>query len=152
MLKNLNLNDEKTKDFIAGVIALVFVVAAGYLAFNKFNDSERLELGKGGSVLTENGEDAMTENSEGDINGAMSDTKGTIEQYPDWQATNYDEGDIKSGQYTVKSGDTLWEIAEAVYGDGAMWTKILDANSTDIGYLPNGSQALIVTGQTILIP
>ncbi|MDT8320864.1 MAG: LysM peptidoglycan-binding domain-containing protein [Xanthomonadales bacterium] len=31
--------------------------------------------------------------------------------------------------YTVKSGDTLWQIAEEVYGDGARYMKIFEANS-----------------------
>jgi nucleoid-associated protein YgaU len=69
-----------------------------------------------------------------------------------WVATDYVKGDISSGTYTVKSGDTLWEIAEAVYGDGAQWGKILDANKSSVGFLPNGSHALIITGQTLTIP
>lgn len=31
-------------------------------------------------------------------------------------------------QYTVKSGDTLWVIAQRTYGDGARWKEIADAN------------------------
>lgn len=71
-----------------------------------------------------------------------------------WIARDYKVGDIKveTGTYTVKSGDTLWEISEAVYGDGMLWHKILDANSNTIGFLPNGSQALIVPGQVLTIP
>ncbi len=30
--------------------------------------------------------------------------------------------------YTVKKGDTLWNIAKQVYGDGAKWRKVLNAN------------------------
>lgn len=33
---------------------------------------------------------------------------------------------IKS--YTIKSGDTLWSIAERLYGSGAQWQKIYNAN------------------------
>ena len=69
-----------------------------------------------------------------------------------WIATDYTQGDIKNGQYVVKRGDTLWEIAEAVYGNGSQWHRILDANKDSVGFLPNGSQALIVTGQILLIP
>ena len=67
-------------------------------------------------------------------------------------ATDYEEGDISGSSYVVQAGDTLWEIAEARYGNGAEWTKILAANSADIGYLPNGSQALIMVGQTLVLP
>jgi len=32
------------------------------------------------------------------------------------------------GRYTVQSGDTLWKIAVEVYGDGARYTEIFEAN------------------------
>lgn len=69
-----------------------------------------------------------------------------------WQATDYESGEISSGEYTVKLGDTLWEIAEAVYGSGFQWTQILEANDSSIGFLANGQQALIVPGQVLTIP
>ncbi|MBN1915618.1 LysM peptidoglycan-binding domain-containing protein [Candidatus Dojkabacteria bacterium] len=69
-----------------------------------------------------------------------------------WVATDYKPGDISSGNYEVQSGDTLWEISEAVYGSGFQWHKILDVNSSSVGFLPNGSQALIVPGQVLIIP
>ena len=65
------------------------------------------------------------------------------------------EGDtayIKGKTYTVVEGDTLWEIAEAVYGSGFEWGRILNANCDSISYLPNGSQALIVPGQVLQLP
>ena len=68
-----------------------------------------------------------------------------------WIATDYVKGDITPGEYIVKQGDTLWEIAEAVYGDGYQWTKILDLNKAAIRKLPNGEQALIVPGQVLTI-
>lgn len=34
--------------------------------------------------------------------------------------------------YIVKTGDTLWAIAKKEYGDGALYTKILEANRTTI--------------------
>lgn len=68
-----------------------------------------------------------------------------------WIATNYESGDISRGDYVVKQGDTLWEIAEAVYGDGYKWTIILDRNKSSIGKLPNGEQALIFPGQVLII-
>lgn len=36
------------------------------------------------------------------------------------------------GNYTVKSGDTLWGIARTYYGNGAQWQKIYNANSSVI--------------------
>ena len=69
-----------------------------------------------------------------------------------WIANNYKPGDIKGGTYTVVRGDTLWEIAEARYGSGFQWGKIRDANLSKIGFLPDGSRALIFPGQVLTLP
>lgn len=37
--------------------------------------------------------------------------------------------DEVDGIYTVQDDDTLWDIAENLYGDGSKWTKLYDANS-----------------------
>lgn len=78
-------------------------------------------------------------------------TAAIINQTGIWKATDYVESDITTGTYQVRLGDTLWEVAEAVYGNGAQWQQILEANSADIGFLANGSQALIVPGQFLTI-
>jgi len=80
-----------------------------------------------------------------------TETKNQIEKTHRWRATDYEKGDIGIGEYEVQLGDTLWEIAEAVYGDGFMWTKILNSNKGSIGFLPDGSQALIDVGQVLSI-
>lgn len=49
--------------------------------------------------------------------------------------------------HTVKKGDCLWNIAKAYYGNGAMYTKIYEANKSIIKN-PN----LIYPGQKFLIP
>ncbi len=53
----------------------------------------------------------------------------------------------EQGSYTVQSGDTLWNIAETVYGDGSKYSKIFDAN-TDLLEHPDR----IFPGQKLLIP
>jgi nucleoid-associated protein YgaU len=78
-------------------------------------------------------------------------TQALINQTGKWRATDYVEGDISTGSYQVKLGDTLWEISEAVYGDGSQWTKILQKNSSSVGFLADDSQALIVPGQFLTI-
>lgn len=50
--------------------------------------------------------------------------------------------------YTVKSGDCLWNIAKALYGSGADYTRIYNANKGVIGSNPN----LIYAGQVLTIP
>jgi nucleoid-associated protein YgaU len=79
-------------------------------------------------------------------------TQEAVSTITKWHATDYHSGDIVTGQYTVKPGDTLWEISEAVYGSGFKWKSILAANKDKVGFLPNGSQALIYPGQVLNIP
>lgn len=49
---------------------------------------------------------------------------------------------------TVKSGDSLWKIAQQVYGNGSDYTKLYEANKDIIGSDPN----LIYPGQVLTIP
>ena len=49
--------------------------------------------------------------------------------------------------YTVASGDTLWKIAERMYGNGSQYMKIFEAN-TDILEHPDR----IFPGQKLMIP
>ena len=53
----------------------------------------------------------------------------------------------KATTYTVKSGDTLWALSSRFYGNGALYTRIFDANRDKIQN-PN----LIYVGQVLTIP
>jgi nucleoid-associated protein YgaU len=53
----------------------------------------------------------------------------------------------EEGRYTVQSGDTMWHIAETVYGDGSKYSIIFDAN-TDLLEHPDR----IFPGQKLHIP
>lgn len=53
----------------------------------------------------------------------------------------------KTKNYTVKSGDCLWNIAKRFYGNGAQYTKIYNANR---GKIKNPN--LIYPGQVLTIP
>ncbi len=55
------------------------------------------------------------------------------------------EKPMAEGEYVVKRGDNLWNIAKEKYGDGRMWTKIRDANKLGRGYS-------LDIGQTLVIP
>ncbi|UJB72505.1 LysM peptidoglycan-binding domain-containing protein (plasmid) [Acaryochloris sp. 'Moss Beach'] len=50
--------------------------------------------------------------------------------------------------YTVEDGDSLWGIAEQVYGDGNQWTQVYSSNSHIIGSDPD----LIHPGQEFVLP
>lgn len=106
------------------------------------------EEGKTSSDSTQRVDDSST-----DISRAKAaETLARINKTGRWRATDYAYKDINSGSYEVKLGDTLWELSEAVYGDGNQWRTILDKNSSQVGFLPDGSQALIVPGQFLTIP
>lgn len=59
--------------------------------------------------------------------------------------TNSSKNSIR--KYTVRKGDTLWAIAKNYYGNGAKYTKIVDANKSLIKN-PN----LIYVGWVLTIP
>ena len=50
--------------------------------------------------------------------------------------------------YTVKSGDSLWKIAQSTLGSGGRWQEIYDLNKSTIGSNPN----LIYPGQVYNLP
>ena len=50
--------------------------------------------------------------------------------------------------YTVKSGDSLWKIAQSQLGAGSRWREIYDLNKSVIGSNPN----LIYPGQVYNLP
>jgi len=142
------------KDGLALVVGGLFILALVFATYNYFNKKQpNQENREGQNTLFQketgsiNGEGATDENAVQALG-----TGGPITTGQKWVATDYQKGDIKGPTHTVKSGDTLWEIAEAVYGTGTMWTKILEANKSSIGFLPNGSQALIVPGQVLILP
>jgi len=157
-------------NLISAIVALLFVGVAGYFIYTNFSDDLGLDTpDSGDSNLVEvtddtndiddtdtpdaNNEDNIIANStvREDINDIETGTGTGGSVFGQWVANNYDRGDISRGSYTVKSGDTLWELAEGAYGSGYEWTIILANNSDNIGFLPNGQQALIYPGQIITI-
>lgn len=50
--------------------------------------------------------------------------------------------------YTTKPGDTLWGIAQQVYGNGALWHEIYDANRAIFGDNPGA----VFAGKVLTIP
>lgn len=146
-----NNNKKEGKDGLSLVIGGIFILTLVFATYNYFN--------KGRDINDmENNEESVFEEQMGDLNGEgitkgqALGTGGPVTTQPTWFANDYEEGDIEGDKYTVVEGDTLWEIAEAVYGNGFEWTRILEANSDLIGFLPDGSQALIIPGQVLVLP
>lgn len=55
--------------------------------------------------------------------------------------------------YTVAHGDTLWGIAQKIYGDGSRWHKVFDANPLSMYTTTNGHEfPLIHAGNVLVIP
>ena len=161
MAQNGKTDERISRDTLALIIGGLFVLALVFAAYTYFNRGRNISetfTNRLEDILTDDterdGESTGSESAEGGDQGTKDTgtTPGTGGPTEEWIATNYVQGDIKSGEYTVLRGDTLWEIAEAVYGDGTQWTRILEANSSKVGYLPNGQQALIITGQVLVIP
>ena len=144
--------EKKSKDGLSLVIGGIFILTLVFATYNYFNK---------GRDINDTDDSSVFENQLGDLNGeGITETKegqalgigGPDITAEIWMPTDYQEGDIEGTTHTVVKGDTLWEIAEAVYGSGFEWTKIVDANKDDIGFLPNGSQALIIPGQVLTLP
>lgn len=157
---------KKEKDGLSLIIGGIFILTLVFATYNYFNKGREKNI-------KEKEENEMSfiesifKNNKGDLNGegAKEDNKVTEEDegsvfYANnvqiseskWVANDYQKGDIKGETYKVVEGDTLWEIAEAVYGNGSEWGRILEANKDSIGFLPNGTQALIMSGQVLNLP
>jgi len=159
-------NDQNPKSrrdvqaFIVGALVILGLIFATYTYFNDAGSETQGEaeneresaIDKIKDMISSSTTREEEEGVEEEETGESTSSLGADLQEGVWVATDYEEGDIDTGSYTVKSGDTLWEIAEAVYGNGSEWTTILNANSGSIGTLPNGQQALIMTGQVLTIP
>lgn len=60
------------------------------------------------------------------------------------QSANTSSNTTASGEYVIKKGDNIWNIAKNVYGDGSQYQKILDANGlTESSVLQEGDKIKI---------
>ncbi|MEK7595533.1 MAG: LysM peptidoglycan-binding domain-containing protein [Patescibacteria group bacterium] len=148
---------QPTRNAVAAILGGIVVITLTFLTYRYFNQPEQPEI-TGGSTsesTTDVKKEAPTEtkptNTDKKVNGGVL-SASTQQGSNTWLANDYKQGDVKEASYKVRSGDTLWELAEAKYGDGGQWVKIRDANKGSIGFLPNGSQALIEIGQILVLP
>ncbi|MFH1895864.1 MAG: LysM peptidoglycan-binding domain-containing protein [bacterium] len=160
-LDTTNTKEESTRSALSAIAAGILVIIAGFLVYNYFSKSgeedledlqkieEQSEESSAGELETADGGNELVKEGETTIEGDSTDGSSVLSS---WTANDIAASSISGGNYTVKSGDTLWEIAEGRYGSGFEWGKIKDANSDSVGFLPNGSQALIVPGQVLSLP
>ena len=157
----------KDKSILSVVIATLVLLLISFFAFRYFGStgdlSEKLN-GEGiSNILSTKTEEKATDAEIKTTPGAtpqVTDNKNTNsntasisknEAGYNGVAKDYQPNELKGKEKThnVVKGDTLWEIAEAHYGNGADWHKIADANR--VSYLSNGNP-LIVPGQVLTIP
>ena len=155
---------KKEKDGLSLIIGGIFILTLVFATYNYFNKGrEKSNEDENKTSFIE----SIFKNNSGDLNGeGAQEDKDVNEEESDsvfgasvnqqtesmWVANNYEKGDIEGDTYKVVEGDTLWEIAEAVYGSGFEWGRILEANKDSVGFLSNGSQALITAGQVLDLP
>ncbi len=156
---------EPQRNTLAAIAAGVLVVIAGFLVYNYFSSVGREaepEITEEAAIFEE-GEITIPEpGEEGEIivgeptEEKVEEGEEGLPEAPTvagvWTLRDHAPNSVSGDSYTVESGDTLWEIAEGRYGSGFEWGKVLEANKDSVGFLPSGSQALIVPGQTLVLP
>jgi len=161
--KKPELNVIKDKSAVSVAIATLFLLLLSFFGFRYFgnpssNINDKINGDGASDTLVEDSTD-YTANSDSDKMDSSSDPikntdsdkniSANFSSNSTWSANNYEPNELKGGTHKVEKGDTLWELAEAYYGNGANWHQIASANN--VTYLANGNP-LIIPGQTLTIP
>jgi len=100
-------------------LALVFAILFSYWTFNqakyyldKENQKSFKELPDTSSASTENINSKISDQNESDNSNTTKEKnpRANYKTSSKWVANDYVKGDITEKPYTVKYGDTLWEI------------------------------------------
>jgi C1A family cysteine protease len=92
---------------------------------------------------SEEEEDSEYEDEELEEEAELEDEASEEEEYEELEESG--EGDAV---YVVQSGDTLYSIAENIYGDGELWRDLYEANIDEIGDDPD----YIEIGMELFLP
>ena len=147
----------KDKSVVSVILATLILLLISFFAFKYFGSSSNVNTGdlNGNGASTSNKEEKKDDTKVDGTNKQENSTDKNIKAGDNtsnaWVANDYKINEKKDANknHTVVRGDTLWEIAEAYYGNGADWVKIAQANN--VSYLANGNP-LIVPGQVLTIP
>ena len=140
---NADQNQSSDKKGLKGFLSGIF-------AGKKGSDDTNINQGEKTLEDQPEGQKVVEEQTTKDNSQVLSigGKKGSYDA-SNWKANDYEPNSKTGDTYTVHSGDTLWEVAEAFYGNGADWVKIAQANN--VGYLANGAP-LIHSGNVLTIP
>ncbi len=106
---------------VSSILIGILLIVAVFLAFNFFQSTPE----NNNDVANNSEPTPVLSEGTGDADGSGTDN---------------------AGMYTVKSGDTLWSIAETQLNDGFLWKEIADANNiSNSSELNVGTQLIIPT-------
>ena len=164
---NIDLKTKPTKGLIAGVAVVALLIVAGFISFNLFFKSstpktitpepETINETVLGSETTPSAEASPSPNQpQGQTNGQSSTQTNTSpsgqvqgQTTSTWTAVYHTGGSISGESYTVKRGDTLWEIARGRYGKALERQKIADANNISFDSL---GHPILHSGDVLKLP
>lgn len=150
MVNLTTFKDNRSK--ITAAIFGIILIIGGFWIYKNFTKTE--STSKKDEIRVEQTSDNKTTQPTGTVAGEKVEPGlgGSTESIT-WTARVISSNSLRDTEsYQVQAGDTLWAIAEGKYGSGFDWHKILDANKDKVGFLPDGSQALIQVGQTLTLP
>lgn len=134
--KSTNNQPSEKQSQMATILVGLLIIASGLLIYNYFQRTSTPEV----TNQNQQEQSEQDQNDNGD-NVANENQDGSEDQ-------DQSEGE-QDGRYTVQPGDSLWSIAEGVYGDGHQWRRIADANQ-----LSNNAsgQPTVNAGQELNVP
>lgn len=94
---------------------------------------------------------AKSSEAEGSKSGEGSDGS-SVAGLPTAKGDQRSDSGGAGGTYSVKAGDSLWAIAQKVYGDGSQYPKLAEANKDLIASHKSNIPGMIWPGDVLTIP
>jgi len=167
--ENVETPEVQEHSRVSNIAIGVLLVIAAFLAYNFFRGDQPAEIAQVVNdndvvpsvtqALSENEEEPETELTEETPAPTIIVAEPTEEQVPEPEITLRDETDetpttgteqptTENGkEYTVRPGDTLWEIAANELNDGFLWKEIAQANQ-----IPEAEASHLAIGTNLVLP